>query len=475
MDSKNIIDKIAAKKGTITKILIFLTIIGIILTSIDLYQNSFGLATKPTDISYKYTITEDTVTVKIIPRVDIKELNYTINFSVPFSKILNNPEGYDITEYKALAKRNEPIIHKYKTENVKKLLKGYNVDSVSVYARNGKVQNKYTIRPYEKGYQATETEVFKIIGISLIATSLVLFIVLIVIITIKKSKESNNKNECETNTIKETLTNNIEQPIIEQTQKSTDTICFICGKPSNNKIICRSCLELSEKIMNELPSYEISSYNDLIIFKQETIDDILYADSKEERNLYILKLFAIAHILYRKYSIEDIYSGIYSLIEKLSEEENTSNNEITDKETENKEQETNNKTKYKYKASNTDFRQRYPKPFRCDDGDYVRSKAEREIDNFFFENRIWHIYEPEYICKDKKKYYPDFFLPDYNLYIEYFGGSEEKYLKKKKEKIKKFSEEQNINFEYLEYSDDSNLSEKLTQLCKKYNIPSKYL
>ena len=84
-----------------------------------------------------------------------------------------------------------------------------------------------------------------------------------------------------------------------------------------------------------------------------------------------------------------------------------------------------------------------------------------------------HVYEPEYVCHNKKKYYPDFYLPDYSLYIEYFGRTDEEYVEKKKEKIAAFGAEPNINFEYLEHTDDINITEKLTELCRKHNIPLK--
>jgi hypothetical protein len=62
-----------------------------------------------------------------------------------------------------------------------------------------------------------------------------------------------------------------------------------------------------------------------------------------------------------------------------------------------------------------------------DDGHYVRSKAELIIDNFLFKNRIFHIYEKSLSGNDNS--YCDFYLPDYDLYIEYWGfkdGDEKK-------------------------------------------------
>ena len=114
------------------------------------------------------------------------------------------------------------------------------------------------------------------------------------------------------------------------------------------------------------------------------------------------------------------------------------------------------------------------KVFKCNDGDYVRSKAEREIDNFFFSNRIWHIYEYRYEHPTTKEWAaPDFYLPDYNLFIEYFGLDTPEYIEKREHKIKMYRSDKTIRFEYLTFEDDADLNAKLLEICKKYNIPIK--
>lgn len=119
-----------------------------------------------------------------------------------------------------------------------------------------------------------------------------------------------------------------------------------------------------------------------------------------------------------------------------------------------------------------DYRKRYPSPYRCDDGDWVRSKAEREIDNFFYRHRIWHIIEEVYYKRNTNtKYYPDFYLPDYNLYLEYFGGTDPDYLFKKEAKISTYRSDYSIKFEYLTYDDDTRIEERLREICRKYSIP----
>lgn len=75
----------------------------------------------------------------------------------------------------------------------------------------------------------------------------------------------------------------------------------------------------------------------------------------------------------------------------------------------------------------------------CSDGHIVKSKAEREIDNYLFNNRIPHVYEKPFPIDGDKSHdlHPDFYLPDQDLYIEYWGfdDSNEEYASRKKYKM----------------------------------------
>ena len=58
-------------------------------------------------------------------------------------------------------------------------------------------------------------------------------------------------------------------------------------------------------------------------------------------------------------------------------------------------------------------------------GDRVKSYGEADIANFLYMNGVSYEYEKEYCVdtrtEDRAQYYPDFYLPDYDLYIEYYG------------------------------------------------------
>ena len=58
-------------------------------------------------------------------------------------------------------------------------------------------------------------------------------------------------------------------------------------------------------------------------------------------------------------------------------------------------------------------------------GDIVKSYEECEIANFFFLNGINYAYEAQYqydtATEEHRQYQPDFYLPDFNIYLEHFG------------------------------------------------------
>lgn len=70
----------------------------------------------------------------------------------------------------------------------------------------------------------------------------------------------------------------------------------------------------------------------------------------------------------------------------------------------------------------------------CDDGRKVRSRAEALISNFFYNNKIRSVYEKTVYYDENgesKTLHPDFYLPDYEYYIEYNEIKKKSYLKSK--------------------------------------------
>ena len=86
----------------------------------------------------------------------------------------------------------------------------------------------------------------------------------------------------------------------------------------------------------------------------------------------------------------------------------------------------------------------YEGRFTCKDGHIVKSKSEREIDNYLFQNGIPHAYEKAlpYGKTEKEVLHPDFFLPNYlgkgkDVWLEHWGFDDNNrdYTKTKKFKL----------------------------------------
>jgi len=111
---------------------------------------------------------------------------------------------------------------------------------------------------------------------------------------------------------------------------------------------------------------------------------------------------------------------------------------------------------------------------KCDDGHFVRSRAEYIIDNWLFKNRIFHTYEKLiYIEETDSTIYPDFYLDDFDIYIEYWGMDSYDYQKSREIK-EQYYNKNNINYISIEKNEvDKNievtLKRKINQAKQKRN------
>ena len=104
--------------------------------------------------------------------------------------------------------------------------------------------------------------------------------------------------------------------------------------------------------------------------------------------------------------------------------------------------------------------------FKCMDGHIVRSKAELIIDNYLYNNKISHEYEKTIKVNGKAILY-DWYLPEFDIYIEYWGFYGKNYMKRKEEKIKLYKEGKLklISIEDIMFKD---LYFNLEELLKEY-------
>lgn len=111
------------------------------------------------------------------------------------------------------------------------------------------------------------------------------------------------------------------------------------------------------------------------------------------------------------------------------------------------------------------FREKFPPTIRASDGHMVRSRGEAMIDALFYEKRIVHAYER--LVPVEQTMYCDFFLPEYDLYIEFWGmESNPKYKARKEKKLEIYRKNE---LRLVEVKDEhiNNLEDYLmTQLVK---------
>lgn len=107
----------------------------------------------------------------------------------------------------------------------------------------------------------------------------------------------------------------------------------------------------------------------------------------------------------------------------------------------------------------------------AENGIAVRSQSEARILDYLFNHNIKVIYERTIPYKkengEEAKLKPDFYLPDYDLYIEYNGYTGERY-GKKVEYVQKIYKQEGYIVEFLSPEDIKKIDETFNALFHKY-------
>ena len=106
--------------------------------------------------------------------------------------------------------------------------------------------------------------------------------------------------------------------------------------------------------------------------------------------------------------------------------------------------------------------------FKCLDGHVVKSKGELIIDNYLYHIGMDHKYENTLRIRGKIMKY-DWYLPDFDIYIEYWGYFGKKYMDRKQEKLELYRKGKLklISIEDIMLQDiDLNLQKELSKLIK---------
>lgn len=120
-----------------------------------------------------------------------------------------------------------------------------------------------------------------------------------------------------------------------------------------------------------------------------------------------------------------------------------------------------------------DFRNKFPAPYRTKDWHFVRSLGELIIDDYLFDNNIIHIYE-EKIKWIEDELYSDFYIPSWDVYIEYWGMEGNSKYDDRKEKKKITYSENNFNLIELFPEDIKNINDILPKKLLKFEIWRKW-
>ena len=210
--------------------------------------------------------------------------------------------------------------------------------------------------------------------------------------------------------------------------------CLICGSDSIEKVLCKSCWFKSKGSGVNYGTMDaffdnLSVYSDVL--KQALADGILTNDEN-----------AILGILRSRLQLPNwIHDAMVSHLCQLFH--------------------ISQDPAYKKRAL------RGQGKLRTDQGVYVQSKAERAIADYLYGIRILFAYEPMIHLRrhDQKiiQIAPDFYLPEYGLYIEYLGMLDNEEYRKTWEFKQKLYSENGLKYITVDHTEEKFLRDVLTR------------
>lgn len=106
---------------------------------------------------------------------------------------------------------------------------------------------------------------------------------------------------------------------------------------------------------------------------------------------------------------------------------------------------------------------------RTEDGTSVQSKGERRIADFLASRRIAYVYDERYRVAGDVTIRPDFYLPEFDVYIEYWGMDTPEYVANMKKKLFLYQRagKKLISISFRDFADiESILEEKLARYIR---------
>ncbi|MFA6867317.1 MAG: hypothetical protein WCR54_07355 [Clostridia bacterium] len=271
---------------------------------------------------------------------------------------------------------------------------------------------------------------------------------------LKKPTESINKEKEITNKEKETT-----KKVLGNGK------CIICGKDAPNGYLCYECYKKKEAEKIEF----VGKRN-----KQEAMDHyfnqrncLFKIKNPDYMENGVIRMFAIAEEV-AQYNDNYLKNRVVEDITALMLRKNDKINTIVKEKK--KVEDIINETKQSKNFDDIDYRKQWAAEHQCDDGHYVRSYSEMLIDNWLYNNGYVHAYEKSVFMKLQPDavVLSDFYLPDGNVYVEFWGLNDDmRYLKRKEEIIQMYEENQ-LNLISLEEPDVKRLNDILPRRLFEY-------
>lgn len=254
--------------------------------------------------------------------------------------------------------------------------------------------------------------------------------------------------------------------ILNQTEmkNNSSNMCIICGNNSNGKHFCFDCYK-GIKIFNK----DITHLNTIYQAKEyyyNLKNSIFWINKMEYAQEACKKLFAIAEIIDEFKNINQKDTATKDITYLLTKKKAYLN--IDEKPEDEVKTTVEHDELHEVNEEIADYRRMYPATIRCKDGHYVRSNNEKTIDDRLYERRVFHEYETRYKAVDGQAYYPDFYIPDAKLFIEYFGVSESKEKNEKKKQL--FLQDKKYKFEFIPQEKVGVLDDAIYDIIEKYNL-----
>jgi len=234
--------------------------------------------------------------------------------------------------------------------------------------------------------------------------------------------------------------------------------CVICDSESKDDIICSQCSKEKERAYSDLP---LDRSKKDIKNHYFNLKEVLYNVQYPENTKYgMARMMAISEELFKHLSDEYLKKRVQNDIQTLRKKQKERIAKVLEGKT--------------ITIDDKDFRKQFLAEHLCEDGHYVRSKSEMLIDNWFYSQRISYAYEKSVFMSTKPDaiVISDFYIPDGDVYIEFWGISDEDAYSLRKKKKQELYRDNSINLIELEQDSIKRLSDIMPRKLHEY-IPNK--